>query len=85
MDEKINVELWEIPLQNVGFGAMEIEIALEVTTQFVYGFVPYYGAKITLAGESIVVVVQGVDEMLNFSWQWRSVADDLYQGKLVQD
>jgi hypothetical protein len=57
MDEKIDVEFWEIPRQNVCFGAVEIEIALEVTTQLVYDFVTYYGAKITEAGESIVGVV----------------------------
>jgi hypothetical protein len=55
------------------------------TAKLVYDFVTYYGAKITEAGEPIVVVVQGVDETLDFSWRWRSVADDLYQGKLVQD
>jgi xylose isomerase len=85
MDEKINVELWEIPRQDVCFGAVEIEIVFEVTTQLVYDFFTYYGAEITEAGESIVVVVQSVDETLDFSWRWRSVANDLHQGQLVQD
>jgi hypothetical protein len=86
MDEKIDVELWKIPRQDIGFGAVEIEIAFEVTTQLVYDFVTYYQAEITETGESIVVVVQRVDEtLLDFSWRWRSVANELYQNQLVQD
>jgi xylose isomerase len=85
MDEKIDVELWEIPCQNVGFGAVEIEIAFELTTQLVDNFVTYYRAETAETGESIAVVVQRVNEMLDFSWQWRSVSNDLYQGQLVQD
>jgi hypothetical protein len=85
MDEKIDVELWEISRQNAGFGAVEIEIAFEVTTQLVYDLVTYYRAEIAEPGESIVVVVQRVTETLDFSWQWRSVANDLYQGQLVRD
>jgi hypothetical protein len=85
MDEKIDVELWKISRQNVGFGAVEIEIALEVTTQLVYDFVTYYRVEIAETGELIVVVVQRVNETLDFSWRWRSVANDLYQGQLVQD
>jgi hypothetical protein len=85
MDEKIGVELWEIPRQDVCFGAVEIEIAFKVTTQLVYDFVTYDRAEITETGESIVVVVQSVDETLDFSWRWRSVANDLYQGQLVED
>jgi hypothetical protein len=85
MDGKIDAELWEVPRQNVCFGAVEIEIALEVRTQLVYDFVTYYGVEITEANELIVVVVQGVDETLDFSWRWRSVANELHQGQLVQD
>jgi hypothetical protein len=85
MDEKIVVESWEIPRTNVCFGTVEIEIALKLTTQLVYDFVTYYGAEITEAGESIVVVVQGVDETLDFLWPWCSAANDLHQGQLVQD
>jgi hypothetical protein len=51
MDEKIEVEFWEVPCQNVCFGAVEIEIALDVTAKLVYDFVTYYGANITEAGE----------------------------------
>jgi hypothetical protein len=83
MDEKMDVKLWEIPRQDVCFGAMEIEIAFEVTTQLVYNFVTYYRAEITETGESIVVVVQSIDEKLDFSWRWHSVANDLHQGQLV--
>jgi hypothetical protein len=64
---------------------VEIEIAFEVTTQLVYDFVTYYQAEITEAGESIVVVVQRVNERLDFLWRWCSVANDLHQGQLVQD
>jgi hypothetical protein len=67
MDEKIDVELWEIPRQDVCFGAVEIEIAFKVTTQLVYNSVTYYRAEVTEAGESIVFVVLGVNEMLDFS------------------
>jgi hypothetical protein len=81
MDEKINVELWEIPCQDVCFGAVEIKVALEVTTQLVYNFVTYYQAEVTETGELIVVAVQSVDEALEFSRRWRSVAN----GQLVQD
>jgi hypothetical protein len=85
MDEKIDVEIWEIPRQDVCFGAVEIEIAFEVTTQLVYDFVTYYQAEVTETGELIVVVVQSVDEKLDFSWRWRSVANDLHHGQLLQD
>jgi hypothetical protein len=85
MDEKIDVELWEIPRRDVCFGAVEIEIALEVMTQLVYDFVTYYRAEVTETGELIIVVVQSVDETLDYSWRWRSVANDLHQGQLVQD
>jgi hypothetical protein len=85
MDEKINVELWEIPHQDVCFGAVEIKIAPEVATQLVYDFVTYYQAEVTENGESIVVVVQSVNETLDFSWRWLSVTNDLHQGQLVQD
>jgi hypothetical protein len=85
MDEEINVELREIPHQDVCFGAVEIKIAFEVTTQLVYDFVTYYRAEITETAESIVVVVQSVNETLDFSWRWSSVANDLHQGQLVQD
>jgi hypothetical protein len=85
MDEKINVELWEIPRQHVGFGAVEIEIAFEVTTQLVDNFVTYYRAEIAETGELVVVIVQCVNETLDFSWRLRSVSNDLYQGQLVQD
>jgi hypothetical protein len=83
MDEKIDVELLEIPCQDVCFGAVEIEIALEVTTQMVYDFVTYYRAEVTETSESTVVVVQRVNETLDFSWRWRSVANDVHQGQLV--
>jgi hypothetical protein len=56
-----------------------------VTTQLVYNFVTYYQAEITATGELIVVVVQSVDETFDFLWRWRSVANDLHQGQLVQD
>jgi hypothetical protein len=85
MEEKIDVELWVISCQNVGFGAVEIEIAFEVTTQLVYDFITYYRAEIAEPGESIVVVVQRINETVDFSFLWRSVANDLYQGQLVQD
>jgi hypothetical protein len=85
MDEKIDVELWEIPRQDVCFGAVEIEIAFKVTTQLVYDFVTYYQAEITETCESIVVAVQSVDKTLDFLWRWHSVANDLHQGQLVQD
>jgi hypothetical protein len=85
MDEKIDVELWEISRQHVGFGTVKIEITFEVTTQLVDNFVTYYRAEIAETGELIVVVVQRVNETLDFSWRWRSVANDLYQGQLVQD
>jgi hypothetical protein len=84
MDEKINVELWKISRHNVGFSAVEINRVLEVTTQLVYDCVTYYRAKIVEPGELIVVVVQRVNETLDFLWRWRSVANDLYQGQLVQ-
>jgi hypothetical protein len=84
MDEKINVELWKISRHNVGFSAVEINRVLEVTTQLVYDCVTYYRAKIAEPGELIVVVVQRVNETLDFLWRWRSVANDLYQGQLVQ-
>jgi hypothetical protein len=67
MNKKIDVEFWEVPRQNICFGAVKIEIVLEVTTQLVYNFVTYYGAEITEASESVVVVVQGVNETLDFS------------------
>jgi hypothetical protein len=85
MDEKIDVELWEFLCQDVCFGAVEIKIAFEVTAQLVDNFITYYRAEITETGESIVVVVQSVDQTLDFSWRWRSVANDLHQGQLVQD
>lgn len=85
MDEEIDVELRELPRQHVGFGAVEIEIAFEVTTQLVDNFVTYYRTEIAEAGESVVVIVQRVNETLDFSWRWRSVSNDLYQCQLVQD
>jgi hypothetical protein len=85
MDEKIDVELCEIYCQHVSFGAVEIEILFKVTTQLVENFVTYYRAEIAETSESFVVVVQRVDETLDFSWRWRSVANDLYQGQLDQD
>jgi hypothetical protein len=85
MDEKIDVELWEISCQNIGFGAVEIEIVYKVTTQLVNDFVTYYLAEIAETCELIVVVIQRVNETLDFLWWWRSVANDLYQCQLVQD
>jgi hypothetical protein len=35
MDEKIDVEFWKIPRQNVSFGAVEIKIVLNKTANFV--------------------------------------------------
>jgi hypothetical protein len=85
MDENIDVELWEIPRQDVCFGAVKIETELEVTTKMVYDSVTYYRAEVTETSELIEVVVQSVNETLDFSWRWRSVANDLHQGQLVQD
>jgi hypothetical protein len=85
MDEEIDVELRELSRQHVGFGAVEIEIAFEVTTQLVENFVTYYRTEIAEAGESVVVIVQSVNETLDFWWRWRSVSNDLYQCQLVQD
>jgi xylose isomerase len=65
MDEKIDVELWEIPYQHVGLGAVEVEIAFEVMPQLVYDFVTYYRAEIAENGESVVVIVQRVNETLD--------------------
>jgi hypothetical protein len=85
MDEKTDVELWEIPCQHVGFGAVEIKIVFEVTTQLVGNFVTYYRTEIAETGESVVVILQHVNETLDSSWRWSSVSNDLYQGQLVQD
>jgi hypothetical protein len=85
MDEKIDVELWKIPSQHVVFGAVEIEITFKVTTQLVDNFVTYYRAEIAETSESVVVIIQHVNETLDFSWRWRSVSNDLYEGQLVQD
>jgi hypothetical protein len=46
MDKEINVELREIPRQHVGFSAVEIGKAFEVTTQLVDNFVTYYQRKL---------------------------------------
>jgi hypothetical protein len=51
MDEKIDVEFCAIPRQDVCFGAVEVEIALDMTAKLVYDFATYYGAKSTEAGE----------------------------------
>jgi hypothetical protein len=67
MDEEINVSFWEVPWKNVCFRTVEIEIAFKMRAKLINNFVTYYGAKIAEASESIVVVVQGVDETLDFS------------------
>jgi hypothetical protein len=49
-DEKIDVELWEIPRKQVGFGAVEIELTFKVTTQLVDSFVIYYRSETAETG-----------------------------------
>jgi hypothetical protein len=85
MDEEIDVELRELPRQHIGFGSVEIKIAFKVATQLEDNFVSYYRTEIVEAGESIVVILQRVNETLDFTWRWRSVSNDLYQCQLVQN